>query len=184
MNNIKLYLISIICTLFMYSCGGKDAENTASPDVNLNESSNGSNYNLTQDSAVEKNLPENETQTNQNINKRLTKLTTFGHWCIKQGLISSNPFKDMKLSVRKTPPKKRVPFSVKELREILKPEIYLDWTINYKHPIYNEGGCKEWNALLLDLPSWNPIWNENKRDVPTQMLRYKRRKKRNVVYLY
>ena len=58
MNNIKLYLISIICTLFMYSCGGKDAENTASPDVNLNESSNGSNYNLTQDSKVEKNLPE------------------------------------------------------------------------------------------------------------------------------
>ena len=53
MNNIKLYLISIICTLFMYSCGGKDAENTASPDVNLNESSNGSNYNLTQDSVVE-----------------------------------------------------------------------------------------------------------------------------------
>ena len=58
MNNIKLYLISIICTLFMYSCGGKDAEITASPDVNLNESSNGSNYNLTQDSEVEKNLPE------------------------------------------------------------------------------------------------------------------------------
>ena len=58
MNNIKLYLISIICTLFMYSCGGKDAENTASPDVNLNESSNGSNYNLTQDAVLEKNLPE------------------------------------------------------------------------------------------------------------------------------
>ena len=58
MNNIKLYLISIICTLFMYSCGGKDAENTASPDVNLNESSNGSNYNLMQDSVVEKNMPE------------------------------------------------------------------------------------------------------------------------------
>ena len=58
MNNTKLYLISIICTLFMYSCGGKDAENTASPDVNLNDSSNGSNYNLTQDSVVEKNMPE------------------------------------------------------------------------------------------------------------------------------
>ena len=58
MNNIKLYLISIICTLFMYSCCGKGAENTASPDVNLNESSNGSNYNLTQDSVLEKNLPE------------------------------------------------------------------------------------------------------------------------------
>ena len=58
MNNIKLYLITIICTLFMYSCGGKDVENTASPDVNLNESSNGSNYNLTQDSVVEKNMPE------------------------------------------------------------------------------------------------------------------------------
>ena len=58
MNNTKLYLISIICSLFMYSCGGKDAENTASPDVNLNDSSNGSNYNLTQDSVVEKNMPE------------------------------------------------------------------------------------------------------------------------------
>lgn len=58
MNNIKLYLISIICTLFMYSCGGKDAENTVSPDVNLNESSNGSNYNLTQDSILAKNMPE------------------------------------------------------------------------------------------------------------------------------
>ena len=58
MNNTKLYLISIICTLFMYSCGGKDAENTASPDVNLNEIPNGSNYNLTQDSVVEKNMPE------------------------------------------------------------------------------------------------------------------------------
>ena len=58
MNNIKLYLISIICTLFIYSCGGKDAENTASPDVNLNERSNGSNYNLTQDAVLEKNLPE------------------------------------------------------------------------------------------------------------------------------
>ena len=58
MNNIKLYLISIICTLFMYSCGGKDAENIASPEANLNESSNGSNYNLTQDSVVEKNMPE------------------------------------------------------------------------------------------------------------------------------
>jgi hypothetical protein len=42
----------------MYSCGSKDAENIASPDVNLNESSNGSNYNLTQDSVVEKNMPE------------------------------------------------------------------------------------------------------------------------------
>ena len=58
MNNTKLYLISIICTLFMYSCGGKDAENTASPDVNFSESSNGSNYNLAQDSVVEKNMPE------------------------------------------------------------------------------------------------------------------------------
>ncbi len=58
MNKIKLYLISIICTLFMYSCGGKDDKNTASPDVNLNKSSNGNDYNLTQDSVVEKNMPE------------------------------------------------------------------------------------------------------------------------------
>jgi len=42
----------------MYSCGGKDDKNTASPDVNLNKSSNGNDYNLTQDSVVEKNMPE------------------------------------------------------------------------------------------------------------------------------
>ena len=38
--------------------------------------------------------------------------------------------------------KKLLSFLVDELRDILKLEIYLDWTINYKHPIYNEGGAK------------------------------------------
>ena len=74
MNNIKLYLISIICTLFMYSCGGKDAENTASPDVNLNDSSNGSNYNLMQDSVVEKNMPEIIEELRMDIKKLKAEL--------------------------------------------------------------------------------------------------------------
>ena len=45
----------------MYSCGGKSAENETSPDVNLENSSNGKNggnYNLPQGSIVEKNMPE------------------------------------------------------------------------------------------------------------------------------
>ena len=86
------------------------------------------------DQLVRKNLPKEETQSNHNINKRLTRLTTFGHWCIRQGFIDSNPFKGMKLSVKKTPRKKRLPFTPKDLKQILKPEIYLDWTINYQHP--------------------------------------------------
>ena len=84
---------------------------------------------------VKKNIKKEDTQSNLNINKRLTRLTTFGHWCIKQGYIESNPFKGMKLSVKKSPRKKRQPFSVQDLKKILKPEIYLDWTINYKHAL-------------------------------------------------
>jgi len=42
----------------MFSCGGKDAGNEASPDVNLDDKINGSNYDLSQNSVVEKNMPE------------------------------------------------------------------------------------------------------------------------------
>ena len=90
--------------------------------------------NLSIDQLLKKNLKRDETQSNLNINKRLTRLTTFGHWCIKQGFLDTNPFKGMKVSVKKTPRKKRQPFSTQELKKILKPEIYLDWTINYRHP--------------------------------------------------
>ena len=62
MNNIKLYIIIIFCTLFMFSCGGKNDQIETSPDINnspdLNNSENGNNYDLSQDSAVEKNMPE------------------------------------------------------------------------------------------------------------------------------
>ena len=75
------------------------------------------------DQLVRKNLPKEETQSNHNINKRLTRLTTFGHWCIRQGFIDSNPFKGMKLSVKKTPRKKRLPFTPKDLKQILKRNI-------------------------------------------------------------
>ena len=62
MNNIKLYIIIIFCTLFMFSCGGKNDQIETSPDINnspdLNNGENGNNYDLLQDSAVEKNMPE------------------------------------------------------------------------------------------------------------------------------
>ena len=62
MNNIKLYIIIIFCTLFMFSCGGKNNQIETSPDINnspdLNNGGNENNYDLSQDSAVEKNMPE------------------------------------------------------------------------------------------------------------------------------
>ena len=62
MNNIKLYIIIIFYTLFMFSCGGKNDQIETSPDINnspdLNNGENGNNYDLLQDSAVEKNMPE------------------------------------------------------------------------------------------------------------------------------
>ena len=56
-----------------------------------------------------------EPQTPQNINKRLTKLSVFGNWCVRQGYISENPFKDMKLTVKKKRTG-RIPFSAQEIR--------------------------------------------------------------------
>jgi len=62
MNNNKLYIIILFCTLFMFSCGGKNDQIETSPDINnspyLNNGENGTNYDLSQDSAVEKNMPE------------------------------------------------------------------------------------------------------------------------------
>ena len=62
MNNIKLYIIIIFYTLFMFSCGGKNDQIETSPDINnspdLNNGGNENNYDLSQDSAVEKNMPE------------------------------------------------------------------------------------------------------------------------------
>ncbi len=51
---------------------------------------------------VEMNLPEEEIQTPQNINKKLTKLSVFVNWGVRQGLIDTNPFLGMKFSVKKS----------------------------------------------------------------------------------
>ena len=82
---------------------------------------------------VDKNLSQKETQTPQNINKRLSKLTVFGNWGVRQGLLINNPFSGMKFSVKKQP-NKREPFTKEELRKILKPETYHSWSINFTHP--------------------------------------------------
>ena len=63
MNNIKLYIIIIFCTLFMFSCGGKNDQIETSPDINnspdLNNGKNGNALDaLLQATTVEKNMPE------------------------------------------------------------------------------------------------------------------------------
>jgi len=46
-------------------------------------------------------LSQKEIQTPQNINKRITKLSVFGNWGVRQGLLITNPFSGMKFSVKK-----------------------------------------------------------------------------------
>ena len=87
---------------------------------------------LSSQQLLELNLPDKETQTPQNINKRLTKLSVFANWGVRQGLLFSNPFSGMKFSVKKQP-HSRKPFTVEELRKILHPETYFQYTINFKH---------------------------------------------------
>ena len=79
------------------------------------------------------NLSQKEIQTPQNINKRITKLSVFGNWGVRQGLLITNPFSGMKFSVKKQP-HTRQPFTADELRKIFKPETYLKWTIHFSHP--------------------------------------------------
>ena len=45
-------------------------------------------------------LSQKEIQTPQNINKRITKLSVFGNWGVRQGLLITNPFSGMKFSVK------------------------------------------------------------------------------------
>ena len=78
-------------------------------------------------------LSQKEIQTPQNINKRITKLSVFGNWGVRQGLLITNPFSGMKFSVKKQP-HTRQPFTTDELRIIFKPETYLKWTIHFSHP--------------------------------------------------
>jgi len=82
---------------------------------------------------MELNLSQKEIQTPQNINKRITKLSVFGNWGVRQGLLITNPFSGMKFSLKKQS-HTRQPFTADELRKIFKPETYLKWTIHFSHP--------------------------------------------------
>ena len=84
-----------------------------------------------------------ETQSIQNINKRISKLSVFANWCVRQGYFSENPFQDMKFSIKKKKISGREPFTNKDLRRILAKETFLKWTINFHHkhnPSHNETG--------------------------------------------
>ena len=67
-----------------------------------------------------------ETQSIQNINKRLSKLGVFANWCVRQGFLSESPFKDMQLSIKKKKSSGREPFNAKDLRRILAKETFLN----------------------------------------------------------
>ena len=88
---------------------------------------------LTIKEVMELNLSQKETQTPQNINKRIGKLSVFANWGVRQGLLNNNPFSGMKFLLKKQP-NKRQPFNNKDLRIILNPETYFKWTINFEHP--------------------------------------------------
>ena len=51
---------------------------------------------------IELNLSKKEVQTPQNITKRIAKLSVFANWGVRQGLLITNPFSDMKFPVTKT----------------------------------------------------------------------------------
>ena len=48
-------------------------------------------------------LKQKDCQTPQNLKKRLTKLNVFANWGIRQGVITFNPFSNMKFKVKKIP---------------------------------------------------------------------------------
>ena len=54
MHNTRLYIIIIICTIFMFSCFGKDPDIAASPDTNAEDGVNDSSEDLN----VMRNMPE------------------------------------------------------------------------------------------------------------------------------
>ena len=57
MHNTKFLLIIIVCILWMFSCGNKDVETEASPDVDV-ERVSGDNSTFSENLNVERNMPE------------------------------------------------------------------------------------------------------------------------------
>jgi integrase len=71
-------------------------------------------------------------QSRVNVNKFLTRLTTFMKFGVSQGYIKENYIDGMKIPISKTEGrKKREPFSPDDLVKILHPKTYLDWTIDF-----------------------------------------------------
>jgi len=71
-------------------------------------------------------------QSRVNVNKFLTRLTTFMRFGISQGYIKDNYIEGMKLPVpKKESRNRREPFSPEDLNMILHPKTYLDWTIDF-----------------------------------------------------
>ena len=103
-----------------------------------------------------------ETQSIQNVNKRISKLSVFANWCVRQGFINESPFKDMQLSIKKKKSSAREPFSAKDLRKILAKETFLKWTVGFHHkhnPSHNETG---WYAKEKD--NWGTTNSSSKRN--------------------
>ena len=72
-------------------------------------------------------------QSRVNVNKCLTRLTTFMRFGVSQGYIKENYIDGMKIPIsKKEERKKREPFSPEDLVKILNPKTYLNWTIDYK----------------------------------------------------
>ena len=71
-------------------------------------------------------------QSRINVNKFLTRLTTFMRFGVSQGYFKDNPILGMKIPIPKIQGrKKREPFSQEDLSKILTPKTFLDWTIDF-----------------------------------------------------
>ena len=73
-------------------------------------------------------------QSGVNVNKYLGRLSTVFTWSMKQGFVDENVFEGMRVEIKKSEKRKRrEPFTNEDLKKILKPSTYFDWTINFKH---------------------------------------------------
>ncbi len=73
-------------------------------------------------------------QSRLNVNKYLTRISTLMNWGKSRGYLDENPFSGMKVSLKKIEQRKRrEPFSSDDLKKILTPSTYLDWTLHFNH---------------------------------------------------
>ena len=78
-------------------------------------------------------------QSRINVNKCLTRLTTFMRFGVSQGYMKENYIDGMKIPIsKKDERKKREPFSQQDLVKILNPKTFFDYTIDYKKTSSNQ----------------------------------------------